>query len=193
MVEFRGMDSFSGPPYYTLLSMGFDDCDAFMLTVRRDGDKEVYKQNIALMMQDLRPYRLKCRHDLRWPGIEETPEVFEKGRRYDVCFYRCDMAAYYVLEAINGFFEWKYPEHPEHLCFFRRGKIWLTSCAETKLVRIENEDETDLFVLKRFCDWDHAHVLPQRESYYEDGINDVTRPEMPHEAIQRIKNEGETD
>jgi len=110
----------------------------------RPGEDE-YIQNVSNLqwrVEYIRNKIIKSYEDVEYVG--------------STCGCACQITIAQLDESIGGYFkstsglyDWIFPDMPEDLCFFSKGKCWLRSIAHEKLCFIYIEDDFEKNVLKQ--------------------------------------------
>ncbi len=101
-----------------------------------------YKENISNTLEQFEPFYLKEYIDFKY---------FDTIQGYDaeIKIVKIDESLDFILTAISGLYDWVYPEKPEDLCFFSKGKCFLKSIAHEKTCFIYTDDEWEKKMLRK--------------------------------------------
>lgn len=138
--------------YYSLILYAILRCDAFSFTVPdlytkasssiRSKEYEEYKEHIAWRLDEFKPFVLK---------EYTSTDYFGSFREYYSKIYLMPLNDKILgqLMATEGLYSWKYPDMPEDLCLFSKGKCWLKSIAHEKICWIYTDSEVEKDILKK--------------------------------------------
>jgi len=105
-------------------------------------DFDDYKKNIKDLLNEYKKHYIKEYEDF---------EYFDSFFGYDAEIKVIELKEELLgpLKAIGGLYDWKYPNFPEDLCFFSKGKCFLKSVAHEKYCFIYTEDKLEKKILKK--------------------------------------------
>ena len=138
--------------YINLVLYALIRCDAFSCAVpdfesydaNKVGSKDFieYKNRIQWILDDLKPSILYQ---------YTSKEYFNSVREYNSEIYICSLNdnTMGTVIANEGLYSWQYPEMPEDLCLFSKGKCWLKSIAHEKKCWIYTDNEVEKDILKK--------------------------------------------
>lgn len=138
--------------YYSLILYAMLRCDAFSFAVPdlytkassdvRSKEYETYKKSIGWRLNDFKPFVLKEYTDTDYFGSlrENYSEIYVMSLNNEVLGQ---------IMATEGLYSWKYPNMPEDLCLFQKGKCWLKSIAHEKKCWIYTDNEVEKDILKK--------------------------------------------
>lgn len=107
-----------------------------------NNDFEVYKKNIQFTLDAFEKYCIKEYEDFKYHNSIQ-------GYDSEVKLIKLSDKLIGPLKAIGGLYDWQYPNMPEDLCFFSKGKCFLKSVAHEKLCFIYTDDKFDMKILKK--------------------------------------------
>jgi hypothetical protein len=140
-------DAYSSLVLYALLR-----CDAFTFSVpdlytkitsdTRSDEFLKYKKEIAWRMERFEPYLLNKSIDSEYVGSIRGyySENYVMSLNIDVIGN---------IRATEGLYSWMYPEMPEDLSFFSKGKCWMKSIAHEKSCWIYTTNDIEKDILKK--------------------------------------------
>lgn len=157
--------------YYGLMFYAFMRCDVvtfhlpnFNKRVINEKNKDVLFENLDFGVKE----KKRDNHDYSdyLDNIEELLADFKKNILYEykdveyvgsIYGHECDikvisLSSQIVFNNLMGsgrLYDWKYPELPEDLCLFSKGKCWLQSIAHEELCFIYTDDPLEMKILKK--------------------------------------------
>lgn len=138
--------------YYSLILYALLRCDVFTFAVpdlhskmtsdTRSDEFLEYKKHISWQLDDFKPFLLKEYADTEYFGSlrDYYSEIYVMSLNDDVLGQ---------VMAMEGLYSWKYPDMPEDLCLFSKGKCWLKSIAHEKICWIYTDSEVEKDILKK--------------------------------------------
>ena len=99
--------------------------------------------------EDINSYRKMIDHEINicakkgigWPG-----NIGQTDQRYDIYLFKSDVKVLPILLKSEKLADWKAPQFPEDLCFFRNNECWLFTVSHEEILSftLKSYDEYDL-------------------------------------------------
>lgn len=169
MIEIKKQDLKNGKQYDDLIEYCLRTCDYFMFVICNFDFTDDYNVKMEKIKSKLSDLFVKERSNPIWPSTESLDD----RHKYNICFYKCDAKALELLKAPGGVFEWRYPDYPEDLSFFRGNQCFMYLSAHEEELWFQNETDKDVDFFK------NIGICPQNvertddscfEPFYEDGL-----------------------
>lgn len=157
--------------YYSLISYLFKRCDMisfclpnFGLNIVTEKNKQAFPPHTPMGLYeknedfDFEAYKNKVLEYMKDSGIPnyiiheyEDVEYCESIRAYLSKIYYVsfveDTIGFFMVS--QGLFQWKYPELPEDLCFYRKGKCFLRTVAHENICEIYEDNVDEIRYLRK--------------------------------------------
>jgi hypothetical protein len=138
--------------YNSLILYALLRCDSFSFTVPdlftkpssdvRSNQYINYKEYISDRLENFDPYIVR-----KYVSEEYVNRILGNFTEIYVATLNIDILG--GILATDGLYSWKYPDMPEDLCLFSKGKCWLKSVAHEKICWIYTDSEIEKDILKK--------------------------------------------
>lgn len=152
-----------GECYREFLDYAFQKNNYFMLVYVNYYNKG-YARQIKEIKNKLKLFQVKRRTNPSWPG---TPNTFCIDTTYQVIFYKTESDAKKVLQRVDSIIEWKSPDYPQDLAFFKGNDCWFFSVAHENIAVIINPDESDISFVKHLGLYKNENLIESKTKYFE--------------------------
>ena len=132
-----------GEDYKRFVSFALSNSDAVMLIFQNYG--RPFKKRIKEIRHALKPFRIASRNnhkngekEFKWPGTVTWTDDSLSLIHADVYRLAPEVEAY-ILSA-DDIFSWMYPERPEDISFFYKGKCWIDTTAHEEYCNIYDHE-----------------------------------------------------
>ena len=135
--------------YEEIISHGYEQYRQSYLKNRESYRKmdESFKKNTEPFLRKLEKFLLKKRSNPIWPSNET--KYGSNVKEININVYKvCDEVKQYLMEP-QGLFNWKYPNYPDDLCFFKDGYCWFNIVAHENVAFIHLKSEDEIKEIKR--------------------------------------------
>lgn len=130
-----------GETYRTLIQVGLEVCDTFILAKR---DQMGLEAEGLELLERLRPYYIETKKEDYWPGTR----LFDQYA--DIHYFRCSPEAADILyDYCSSLYSWTQTRVPDDLCFLKGGEPWLINTAHERSSHLDTEVEEELVRLEK--------------------------------------------
>jgi hypothetical protein len=123
--------------YKKLIEYAFKVCKTFVLAMQKEMLLYYPKPEI---LKELEPYKVDEGKALYYPNIDyfNNDTIFY--------FYKCNEETQsIVMDAVNGLYEWRYPEFPEDITFLNdKGEVWMNTISHECMAGINENDINEI-------------------------------------------------
>jgi hypothetical protein len=149
--------------YRYLIQYAFKKCESFVFAMQNDV-LTYYGEPTILKM--LKPYKINELKAIFYPQIDYYNEdtVFY--------FYKCNEdTKSIIMNAVNGLYEWRYPNFPEDLTFIdNKGEVWLSSISHEDMAGINEKSKDEVEFIKNCIG---LEIYWREKIYNEDEVGDT--------------------
>lgn len=150
--------------YKNLIKYAIRNSDAFMLVTCDYYKQKEFKKNVLPFIEKLEPYLIKIRHNKIWPGQERLGR-----KKHNIYLFKIYPELEKLLLEPNGLYKWTYPNYPEDISFFRKGKCWLASIAHEKWSNVYPDSAEEIKELRKLgVEFEQFNDINECENFYEE-------------------------
>lgn len=135
------------PHYNDLIIYLYNCCDMFSFNFPNCTGKygyHVYRENFRQKLDELNPFIIN-----HYFNYEYNDSIRNGGDPYEIFHIAFTENTIWFLMLGLGLYNWVYPNLPEDICFYKKGKCFLKSISHEKRCCIYTDDIYDKLILRK--------------------------------------------
>lgn len=133
MTKHRVIGDFQGEAYSKLLKFAIENSDCFGFSTFQYVHKKDLLQSYFDFLNSISPFEKDSFN-------YELPQHYCRGQKIHV--YKINSLTYGELTRVYDLYDWRIPQYPEDLSFYKNGKVWLSSISHEKLCFLYTDSQT---------------------------------------------------
>ncbi|WP_294360138.1 hypothetical protein [uncultured Clostridium sp.] len=135
--------------YTDIVNHGYEKYkQSFLKNIKIDNSlDEKFNKGTECFLKKTERYLLKSRNNPIWPSNE--PKYGSNVKEININVYKvCDEVKQYLMDP-QGLFNWKYPNYPDDLCFFKDGYCWFNIVAHENIAFMHLKNKNEIEEIKK--------------------------------------------